>query len=116
MLPVEQALEMILGVRPTYMRPPFGSVGGVAVPTLRDLGYRLRRLGRFVARRQRGTHRQCRNERQRAYHPHARTPAVDRQRACPVGAELHAEQQSDTRDCGRVSGRSGWPVHPQSNR
>ncbi|KAL2004842.1 hypothetical protein VTN00DRAFT_3115 [Thermoascus crustaceus] len=41
MLPVEQALEMILGVRPTYMRPPFGSVGGVAVPTLRDLGYRI---------------------------------------------------------------------------
>ncbi|KAL2215426.1 chitin deacetylase-like protein [Thermoascus aurantiacus ATCC 26904] len=41
MIPVEQALETILGVKPTYMRPPYGSVGGQVVPTLRDMGYRI---------------------------------------------------------------------------
>lgn len=38
---LEQAFSNILGVKPTYMRPPNGATGGNTVSTLRGLGYRI---------------------------------------------------------------------------
>lgn len=41
MAPLENALANILGVKPTYMRPPNGAAGGNVVPTLSGMGYRV---------------------------------------------------------------------------
>ena len=41
MAPLENALANILGVKPTYMRPPNGASGGNVVPTLSGMGYQV---------------------------------------------------------------------------
>jgi peptidoglycan/xylan/chitin deacetylase (PgdA/CDA1 family) len=41
MTKLETAFANILGVKPTYMRPPNGSSGGQAVNVLKELGYRI---------------------------------------------------------------------------
>ncbi|KAF1834792.1 chitin deacetylase-like protein [Decorospora gaudefroyi] len=38
---LEQALINIIGVKPTYMRPPYLSTGGNVLSTMRTLGYRV---------------------------------------------------------------------------
>ncbi|KAF2131260.1 carbohydrate esterase family 4 protein [Dothidotthia symphoricarpi CBS 119687] len=38
---VEQALINIIGVKPTYMRPPYLATGGNVLPTMKTLGYRV---------------------------------------------------------------------------
>jgi peptidoglycan/xylan/chitin deacetylase (PgdA/CDA1 family) len=38
---LEQALVNIIGVKPTYMRPPYLATGGNVLPTMRTLGYRV---------------------------------------------------------------------------
>jgi peptidoglycan/xylan/chitin deacetylase (PgdA/CDA1 family) len=38
---LEQALINIIGVKPTYMRPPYLAIGGNVLPTMRTLGYRV---------------------------------------------------------------------------
>ena len=38
---LEQALINIIGVKPTYMRPPHISMGGSALSTMKTLGYRV---------------------------------------------------------------------------
>lgn len=38
---LEQALVNIIGVKPTYMRPPYLATGGNVLPTMRNLGYRV---------------------------------------------------------------------------
>ncbi|KAJ4361766.1 hypothetical protein N0V83_010706 [Neocucurbitaria cava] len=38
---VEQALINIIGVAPTYMRPPYLATGGNVLPTMKTLGYRV---------------------------------------------------------------------------
>lgn len=41
MATLENALANILGVKPTYMRPPYGATGGSVVPTLSQMGYQV---------------------------------------------------------------------------
>ncbi|KAF2728015.1 glycoside hydrolase/deacetylase [Polyplosphaeria fusca] len=38
---VEQALVNIIGVKPTYMRPPYLATGGSVLSTMKTLGYRV---------------------------------------------------------------------------
>ncbi|KAI4666092.1 uncharacterized protein J4E78_003559 [Alternaria triticimaculans] len=38
---LEQALVNIIGVKPTYMRPPYLATGGNVLPTMKTLGYRV---------------------------------------------------------------------------
>ncbi|EAT77992.2 hypothetical protein SNOG_14800 [Parastagonospora nodorum SN15] len=38
---LEQALVNIIGVKPTYMRPPYLATGGNVLPTMKNLGYRV---------------------------------------------------------------------------
>lgn len=38
---LENALVNIIGVKPTYMRPPYLATGGNVLPTMRQLGYRV---------------------------------------------------------------------------
>lgn len=41
MTKLEQALMNIIGVKPTYMRPPYLATGGNVLPTMKNLGYRV---------------------------------------------------------------------------
>lgn len=38
---LEQALVNIIGVKPTYMRPPYLATGGSVLSTMKTLGYRV---------------------------------------------------------------------------
>jgi peptidoglycan/xylan/chitin deacetylase (PgdA/CDA1 family) len=38
---LEQALVNIIGVKPTYMRPPYLATGGNVLPVMKNLGYRV---------------------------------------------------------------------------
>lgn len=38
---LEQALVNIIGVKPTYMRPPYLATGGNVLPVMKQLGYRV---------------------------------------------------------------------------
>ncbi|KAF2745286.1 carbohydrate esterase family 4 protein [Sporormia fimetaria CBS 119925] len=38
---LEQALVNIIGVKPTYMRPPYLATGGNVLPVMRQLGYKV---------------------------------------------------------------------------
>ena len=38
---VDQALINIIGVKPTYMRPPYLATGGAVLSTMRTLGFRV---------------------------------------------------------------------------
>ena len=38
---LEQALVNIIGVKPTYMRPPYLETGGSVLSTMRTLGYKV---------------------------------------------------------------------------
>lgn len=38
---LETALVNIIGVKPTYMRPPYLATGGNVLPTMKNLGYRV---------------------------------------------------------------------------
>jgi peptidoglycan/xylan/chitin deacetylase (PgdA/CDA1 family) len=38
---LEQALVNIIGVKPTYMRPPYLATGGTVLSTMKTLGYRV---------------------------------------------------------------------------
>ena len=41
MTKLETALANIIGVKPTYMRPPNGATGGQTVSVMKSMGYRL---------------------------------------------------------------------------
>ncbi|KAG0003356.1 hypothetical protein BGZ80_001295 [Entomortierella chlamydospora] len=41
MTKLETAFKSIIGVRPTYMRPPYGSVNSLVLSTLSKLGYKI---------------------------------------------------------------------------
>jgi peptidoglycan/xylan/chitin deacetylase (PgdA/CDA1 family) len=38
---VDQALINIIGVKPTYMRPPYLATGGAVLSTMKTLGFRV---------------------------------------------------------------------------
>ena len=38
---VDNAIKSIIGVKPTYMRPPYGSIDGLVTSVLSKAGYKI---------------------------------------------------------------------------